>query len=105
MKVFDKNATQIKITSAEHAQMFLGDCADAAVSPVMPLHARSFLATCRERRLEATAIVAGWKRFSRSRATTPGREETAQRETVLRAMALGLVGAARPPRREVAVVG
>lgn len=62
------------ITSAEHAQMFLGDCAAAAVSPVMPLHARSFLATCRERRLEATAIVAGNLRaLSERRATVEPR--------------------------------
>jgi hypothetical protein len=47
------------ITNAEHVQQFLEAAAEAAISPRMPLHGRAFLISCRERRFEATAIVAG----------------------------------------------
>ena len=58
------------IISAEHVQEFLQDAAEAAISPIMPLHARAFLLSCRERRFEAPAIVAGNVRALNERRAT-----------------------------------
>jgi uncharacterized RDD family membrane protein YckC len=47
------------MVNVEQVQAFLHDAAEAAISPLMPVHARTFLTGLHERRFEAPPIVAG----------------------------------------------
>jgi hypothetical protein len=58
------------IVNVEQVQAFLHDAAEATISPLMPVHARTFLTGLRERRFEAPPIVAGNLRALVNRAAT-----------------------------------
>jgi len=58
------------IVNVDQVQTFLYEASESAISPLMPLHARNFIAGLRERRFEAAPIVAGNLRALVNRSAT-----------------------------------